>query len=498
MTVVEELKQELASMSKKQREEILQEFLKITRKKKTEQFVKVVQKVINIPYDQKLQKSLQSFGLCALHVMWEYTARTPGSCWGDNISDMTLQLRYPQDVRPRQLLPVIRYPNFTDKTADIPFDLVKMKVGNEKDKDLQVITLREYLINLDQYVSYPDRLHRENKPLVTDKDTHILVSAQACFLPIPAQDKCSFNPVLFNYQSRKDNPAVLVILITTEGSSATVIDNAHDVAQWGQNIYFNHNGQKTCLTGERLTDFKESQAQEIAKQEGISIEAARSKVKVDQDVNMVMLVQVPLKRMKDTNYKNFYNNTSIPEEDLWDYVGCLMSSVETNYCYTSLSDSMPEDDDWADISNFHPIDESKNLGLHIKTTSQPTSIGYLCSGTSRSDMEDAVISYGEDEGEHLESSGYKLDRDDRYPIRLTVQFYKATSNGVIDQKDLQNILSCIKNAYNSADYIGSLVTGSLEKGDLGMGSARPTQPAPLPQSLDYLEVINPFPITPKG
>ena len=108
-----------------------------------------------------------------------------------------------------------------------------------------------------------------------------------------------------------------------------------------------------------------------------------------------------------------------------------------------------------------------------------------------------VIGHGEDEGEHLELGGYKLERDDRYPLRLTVQFYKATSNGVMDDQDLENISQCIEAAYSSADYIGSLVVGTLEKGDLGMGEARPTQPAPSPQAVlsppkDYLKVVNPF------
>ena len=114
-----------------------------------------------------------------------------------------------------------------------------------------------------------------------------------------------------------------------------------------------------------------------------------------------------------------------------------------------------------------------------------------------SDVEDAVIGHGEDEGEHLELGGYKLERDERYPIRITVQFYKATSNGVVDNEDLENIRQCIETAYNSAEYIGSLVVGTLEKGNLNMGEARPTQPAPSSKRVitppkDFLKVVNPF------
>jgi hypothetical protein len=319
---------------------------------------------------------------------------------------------------------------------------VRLKVGNEQGEDLQGVTLQEYLTNLSQYISDRAKFHAENQPLVTEKDTHVLVSAQACFLPVPQQGKCQFNPVLFNYQSRRESPAVLAILISPEGSSATVITNGHDRAEWGQTLYFNHNGQKTCLTGERLSDYKENQAQDIALQQGISLEAARSQVTVAQDINQVMIVQVPLKRKKS---------------------GVTTDGLDTEGLMVACG----------------------TVGLSLKRN------------RAKSDLEDAVIGHGEDEGEHLELGGYKLERDDRYPIRVTVQFYKATSNGIVDDKDLENIRQCIETAYSSADFIGSLVVGTLEKGTLGMGEARPTQPAPSSQPVltppkDFLEVVNPF------
>ncbi|MBD2092623.1 hypothetical protein H6F67_22495 [Microcoleus sp. FACHB-1515] len=404
-------------------------------------FQDAIDRVVAMPSDRQLGDRVRNLGLNVVNVMWEDTARTPGSAWGANITDMTLQVRDPARRDRKHLLPVIRYPNFTDKTADVPFDQIKLKVGNEKGQDLQVVTLREYLTNLSNYVSDRRKYHAENQSLVTDSDTHVLVSAQACFLPIPQQGKCSFNPVLFNYQSRSESPAVLAILISTEGTSATIIDNAHDKASWGQNIYFNNSGQKTTLTGERLSDFKENQAQAIAQTQGVSLEEARSQVTVAQDINMVMVVQVPLKH-KPLEYGGMDFMLSVP-------VPCAMAG------------------------------------------------GEMTRSRLKSDVEDAAIGHGEDEGEHLELGGHKLERDDRFPIRVTVQFYKATSNGVVDEEDLENVRHCIEAAYSSADYIGSLVVGTLEKGALGMGEARPTQPAPLPEAVlsppkDYLKVVNPF------
>ncbi|MDX2096556.1 MAG: hypothetical protein SFW36_02165 [Leptolyngbyaceae cyanobacterium bins.59] len=406
-------------------------------------FRTAIDRVAGMPQDPALRDRLQVLGLNVVNVMWEDTARTPGSVWGPNITDMTLQVRDPEQASHRYLLPVIRYPNFTDKTGDVPLDLLKIKVGNEKGSELSITTLREYLNNLSQTISYPAKFNSQNQPLVTEKDTHVLVSAQACFLPIPPQGQCQFNPVLFNYQSRSDSPAVLAILISTEGTSATVIDNAHDRAEWGQNVYFNHNGQKTCLTGERLSDYKENQAQEIVDQRGISLEEARSQVIVAKDINLVMVIQVPLKQ----------------------------KTLE------SRSMAMP----CVPLAMASPGAVPRFAGM----------------GMGVSDVEDAAIGHGQDEGEHFELGGHKLERDDRYPIRVTVQFYKATSNGIVDETDLENVRQCIETTYASADYVGSLVVGTLEKGELGMGEARPTQPAPNSEAVlgppkDFLEVVNPF------
>ncbi|CAA9317525.1 FIG00564435: hypothetical protein [uncultured Leptolyngbya sp.] len=51
-----------------------------------------------------------------------------------------------------------------------------------------------------------------------------------------------------------------------------------------------------------------------------------------------------------------------------------------------------------------------------------------------------------------------MERDTRFPIRATVQFYKATSNGIVSKPDIQAIQQQIARVYADADYVGSLVT----------------------------------------
>jgi hypothetical protein len=84
-----------------------------------------------------------------------------------------------------------------------------------------------------------------------------------------------------------------------------------------------------------------------------------------------------------------------------------------------------------------------------------------------SNVEAAVIGHGEVEGPYTEIDGLKIKRDERFPVRVTVQFYKATSNGVVSEEDMQEIADQIERVYSEADYVGSLVVGS--------GSDRPTE-----------------------
>src|SRR5687768_2253365 len=95
-------------------------------------FDEAIKRVVGLPNNTEFNNRVKNLGLNVLNVMWEDTARTAGSVWGPNITDMTLQVRHLDSSGRKDLLPVIRYPNFTDKTGDVPLDLIKMKIGNEK------------------------------------------------------------------------------------------------------------------------------------------------------------------------------------------------------------------------------------------------------------------------------------------------------------------------------------------------------------------------------
>lgn len=356
--------------------------------------------------DSHAQRLAQQYGLNILNVTWEDTGRFKNSAVGPNISDMTIQVQQLNPVAKDyslHLMPVIRYPNFADKSADVPLDRFFLKVGNQSGKGLQRVALRDVLANLRRYLSKPNSWKGSQKSLLAPRDTHALVSAQACFLPIPQGGTAQFNPVLFNYQSYAKNPAVLTILASREGTSITVIDNQRDGFEagrtWGQRLFFNKNGQRASFTGQRISDFRQTGTPKGDRPTPQASTAA------EEGLNMVLLIQVPLKQKER------------PRQ-------------------LGMGMAMP--------MSAAPVSESVQM-------------------SQRSNVEAAVIGHGKVEGPFTEVDDLAIERDPRYPIRVTVQFYKGTSNGVVSPSDMKAIHQQIAKVYDDADYVGSLVVDGQTK-----------------------------------
>lgn len=368
-----------------------------------EQYREAVQKTAQMAGDAESQKLASALGLNILNVTWEDTGRYKGSSVGPNISDMTIQVGL-TDPKTKQFnvtcMPVIRYPNFSDKTCDLdPRDFILL-VGNESGKSLKRTSLYDLLSSPREFLHDPASWKGWRGSLTAPRDAQVLVSAKACFLPVPKKGVATFNPVLFNYQSMKGDPAVLTILATREGTSMTVIDNTRDAfstgSVWGQRLFHNANGQRASLTGQRMSDFYNSG--------GGSSDTPRVEVADTGGLNMVMLIQVPLKQKRPMRYEGGF--------------GGAMAAPGAAY-------------------------DRKASAL--------------------SDVEEAVIGHGDLEGPFTEIDGLAIERDPDYPVRVTVQFYKATSNGVVSSQDLKDIKAQIDKVYSMSSYVGSLVT----EGDTG-------------------------------
>jgi hypothetical protein len=368
-------------------------------------YARVVQKVAGMPEDSNASNLVNRTGLQLLNVLWEDTGRWEGSSVGPNISDVTIEVQMDgaNGETRTALMPVMRYANFADKTGDVPMNKLMIPVGNQgKDGDLSYVSLRDFLAAPTQFMALPAKGSIKGRSLLAPRDRHALVSAQATFLPIPRQGKATFWPVIFNYQSSRKNPAVLTLLVTRQGTSMTIVDNARDTLggdTWGQRLFFNKGGQRTPLTAERLSDVKAS---------GVTMngESAQS---LGGDANLLMIIQVPLR-----------------------YRAPVMRAA---------------------IGGAGGLASDKLLAAPAAAPAEEKQ----AQGRRRSDVEVAVLGHGPELGPYTELDGLAIERDPRFPVRVTVQFYQATSNGVLAVRDVENLRAQIKKVYGMADYVGSLV-----------------------------------------
>jgi hypothetical protein len=333
-----------------------------------------------------------------VNVLWEDTGRWQGSSVGPNISDVTIEV-VSEDASGKKLalMPVLRPPNFSDRTADVRLDRIWLRVGNErKGGEEKVITLRDFLAEPGRYLSSPGAGTIRTGSLLAPRDTHALVSAQAAFLPVPKTGKATFHPVIFNYQSTAGNPAVLTLLVTRQGASLTVVDNARDTvsggASWGQRLFFNAGGERAPLTAERISDVLER---------GTTMNG-ESAASLGDDANLLMLVQVPLRRREE------------PRRAL---------------AYPMAPMAAP-----------------------------PSAAGAAAEKKKeRSDLEVAVLGHGELQGPFTELAGLEVERDPRFPVRVTVQFYQATATGAVGDAELAHLGALVSRVYEKGDFVGSLV-----------------------------------------
>ncbi len=78
-------------------------------------------------------------------------------------------------------------------------------------------------------------------------------------------------------------------------------------------------------------------------------------------------------------------------------------------------------------------------------------------------FESAVLSKGRSMGKHTGTNGLTLERDDRFPIRCTVQYYNVTDVAEVTEAQIKEISSTIDNTYKTALATGSLVLNTTER-----------------------------------
>jgi hypothetical protein len=361
-------------------------------------YAEVVRSVASMVSDPEARRAAERHGLQILNLTWEDTGRWQGSSLGPNISDVTIEVRPggTEAGRPA-LMPVLRFPNFSDRTADVRMDRIFLRVGNEREgRAEEVVSLRDFLGEPARWLSRATAGRIRGGTLLAPRDSHALVSAQATFLPVPHDGQATFHPVIFNYQSYARNPAVLTILVTRQGTSLTVVDNARDTlggrASWGQRLFFNAGGDRAPLTAERLSDVLEN---------GTTANG-ESAASLGEDANLLLLIQVPL------------------------------------------------------VQRERPRRSPASLGAAESKAEKSMALAPAPAGAA-ADMEVAVLGHGELEGPFTELDGLTVERDPRFPVRVTVQFYQAVSSARIGEREVGSLARLISRVYEKGDWVGSLV-----------------------------------------
>lgn len=337
-----------------------------------------VDDVSSIVFSPKVRDLAIHHGLQISTVAWEDTGRTKGSCFGPNISDMTLCVG-------NRSMPLIRKPNFSDLTSDQDIGSYTVNVGNETGGGLKSINLKDYLQNIEKYSDI-----KVTGSLIVSRDTHVLTSAQSCILPLK-NGKVEFGVRLYNYQSCSE-PAVLVVVASAQGTSTHVVLGHDNI------LKFNKGGLAAEFMAERLRDDRERR--------GVAVEGvmtAEEKVR-----NVLMIFQIPLKVRTS---RQTYTETLCDSDDM----------VGSSKIYFGYALAAPA------IASGTKRTKARSDGASHRLGSRG--------------MDHAMVSTTEGRGSFPSLAKWTVERDDRMPIRCTLQYYHVSDTPDVTESDMSEIAS---------------------------------------------------------
>jgi len=162
--------------------------------------------------------------------------------------------------------------------------------------------------------------------------------------------------------------------------------------------------------------------------------------------NVLMIIQVPLKQKpKPRRRANTGSNAFLCSAgaagaaDTWGNYDEECYSEESAGGAGGLFDD--DDDDWGE---WKPRCKSKSIEKkEIKV--------------KKDGMDMGILSLGTDKGEFVGTKGLKLERDERFPIRCTLQYYRLTDDNKIDEATIKDIKNQNDRVEAKAIASGSLV-----------------------------------------
>jgi hypothetical protein len=198
----------------------------------------ILLKILHMGDTDTMKKQLLTLNLSISKVLsWEDSSRQQNNS-PENLTDLSLQVG-------KSGVPVIRHEKYMSRTCHLEVSKFMLLVGNSQSSDsatFKAITLSSFLENWQDFLTDKRSLDpSSSKSLLEGKsDSHLIVSAQACFLPL-SQGRCEFYPIAYNYKSYFNCPGILSIIATRQGTSITISGREGD----DHKLYFNENGKRT-------------------------------------------------------------------------------------------------------------------------------------------------------------------------------------------------------------------------------------------------------------
>lgn len=241
-------------------------------------------------HNKAINDALVGTNYRALTVQWNDAKRTTGSCWGPNITDVTLESPTGETYL------VIRPENFNETVQSVSAsNLSIMKATGPN--SVKPVSLANFLQNPPRPIPLP---------LYDDADDKVCVRYQAVFVP-EKSGADGIHVTHFNYTASDSDPTNLLLLSTTQGTAL------HNDGSGKVPLYLQHNGNdyEMKVTGTRFvvggSQCETKVEKEKARKAGLATSEIIGPIQFGTRLNILGVIQVPLKKEELTvNYPSMF------------------------------------------------------------------------------------------------------------------------------------------------------------------------------------------------
>ncbi len=259
--------------------------------KNAQDFVKALNLASQLYSDQEKRSFIKAQNFEGFSIRWEDAERISGLKYGPGRGELVVRQNYQHPASGEfftRVIPVLRSPNFFEKEIEVQAKDFLLRTGNQKGTVLKNSNLQQILITPSESLGLTAGRIVGDK-LSTPK-TKILLSAQGSFVPKHKLEDLPFTFDYYNHQTTKEDPGVLTILASEEGSSSSLITNTDEQQNNspGQVIYSNKAGTRSGFSTKKI--FKDG-------------------------ISLFLLIQVPLKQKVKRDRPSYLEEKIKPKEE---------------------------------------------------------------------------------------------------------------------------------------------------------------------------------------